>query len=127
MGSPGLSLKVFGLYLILVPGLGLAIMPHQILDMFGLSHGPDLWLPRMVGVLAGIIGGYYLVAVKHQLVPLFVWSVRMRLLAAAVMCAIWGLGEVEAGILLFAAVDVAGATWTALALRSEQPALLRVK
>ena len=53
MSKAGLSVFVFGFYLIIV-GLGFMIAPHWNLRLFGLSAGDDVWI-RMVGMLASII------------------------------------------------------------------------
>jgi len=60
------SLIVFGLYLMIVPGLGLMIVPELMLDLFGLSHGGMLWMARMIGLLAFIIGAVDYLVGKYQ-------------------------------------------------------------
>jgi hypothetical protein len=116
------SIKIFGLYLILIPGSGLMLMPDLILNMFGLSHGPELWIPRLVGLLAAIIGVFDLLIARHKVEQFIPWTIRLRYAAAAFMIGLWALGQVEAGILLFAAIDAGGATWTALSFKKPQVA-----
>ncbi len=119
MVNSKLSMQVFGLYLVLVPGLGLMLIPHTMLGLFGLAAGDDVWI-RMVGMLASIIGVYYLLAAKSDVESLYRWSVPLRVYAAAFMVFLFLIGTVSAGILLFAVTDVAGALWTWTALRGEQ-------
>jgi hypothetical protein len=110
------SLFVFGLYLIIIVGLGFIFVPSFVLDLFTLKAGDDTWT-RFVGLLASIIGVYYLVAARAKLRPMFIWTVWMRYYAAAFMIALLIFGKVGSSILMFAAIDAAGATWTLLSLK----------
>jgi hypothetical protein len=116
MFKPERSLFVFGLYLIVFVGLGFIFVPSFVLDVFGLKYGDDTW-PRFVGLLASIIGVYYLLASRARLRPMFIWTVWMRYYAAAFMIALLIFGKVGSPILLFAAIDTAGATWTLWSLK----------
>ena len=113
-----LSMQAFGVYLILVAGLGLIFVPHFMLGMFGLSAGDDAWV-RMVGMLASIIGAYYLVAATTGAQEIIRWSIPLRVYAASFMVFLFISGTLPVGILLFAATDLAGAMWTWAALKSE--------
>lgn len=57
--STSWSILLVGIYLMLIPGVGLMLVPELFLDFFQLRHGDDYWTARMVGVLAFVIGGYY--------------------------------------------------------------------
>ena len=114
------SLLIFGLYLVVV-GIGFMIAPHQLLSIFSLSAGDDIWI-RMVGLLASIIGSYYILAARARLEAFYRWTVPARYFAAAFMGLMFLLGNVGAPILLFAAIDAAAATWTWLALRADNSA-----
>ena len=112
------SLIVFGLYLIIIVGIGFIFIPTFILDLFSFKYGDDTWI-RFVGLLESIIGVYYLLSVKLKLHQLFIWTVWMRYYAATFMVILMLSGKVGLPILLFAAIDTAGATWTLLAIRQE--------
>jgi hypothetical protein len=116
MSKAGLSVFVFGFYLVIV-GLGFMIAPHWNLRLFGLSAGDDIWI-RMMGMLASIIGAYYLLAVRAHLEVFFKWTVPGRYYAAGFMALMFVLGKVGPAIVLFAAIEAAAATWTWMALRS---------
>ena len=116
MSKAGLSLFVFGFYLIIV-GFGFMIAPHWNLRLFGLSAGDDVWI-RLVGMLASMIGAYYLLAVRARLEVFFQWTVPGRYYAAGFMALMFVLSKVGPAIVLFAAIDAAAATWTWMALRS---------
>lgn len=100
----------------LIVGGGFMIAPHLVLNMFGLSAGDDIWI-RMVGMLASIIGVYYLLVVRARLEVFVKWTVPGRYYAAGFMALMFALGKVGPAILLFAAVDAVAATWTLIALR----------
>lgn len=111
------SLKIFSIYMMFIPGLGLMFTPTLLLDFFGLSHGVELWIPRLVGLLAFIIGVYYWYITKYELSQLYKLSVVLRCFAALFMVGLWLKGEVEIMILLFAAIDTIGASWTWFTLK----------
>ena len=119
MNSAQTSLKVFGIYLIVVPGLGLMFAPETMLELFGLGLEGSPWMARMVGVLASIIGTLDWLMARHHLDPLYPWTVVLRGFAASFMVALWVSGEAGAMILAFAAADYAGAAWTFAALARE--------
>jgi hypothetical protein len=115
MKSAELSLRVFGTYMILVPGLGLIAIPAVMLDLFQLSHGDYLWMARMIGLLALLLGVYYYFMANYNTTKLYLATVVNIYIAAVFMIGLWASGQVEIMILLFAAVDAAGATWTLIA------------
>lgn len=117
MKSAPLSLKVFGIYMILVPGLGLMAFPAFILDLFQLSQGPELWIPRMLGLLAFIIGIFDYTIGARQISILYRHTVILRSFAALFMTILFLTGQVGVAILLFAAVDAAGAAWTMVGMQ----------
>ena len=117
MNNSAISLMTFGLYLIVIPGLGLMLIPEFVLDIFGLHHGNSLWLARMMGLLAFIIGIYYTIAGQHKLTELYMPSVILRYFAASFIIVLCLFGEVEILILLFATIDICRATWTLVTLR----------
>lgn len=117
MNRAQISLFVFGMYMVFVVGLGFMLIPMFILNIFGLSAGDDVWI-RFVGMLASIIGGYYILAVRAEMDRFIPWTVAMRYYAAAFMVLIVVLGKLGPALLLFAAIDASAATWTWFALRS---------
>ena len=116
MNNAERSLFVFGLYLVIVVGCGFLFMPTFVLDTFGLKYGDDTW-PRFVGLLASIIGVYYIVAARYKLQQMFLWTVWMRSYVVVFMIAMFVLGKIGSPVLIFAAADAAGAAWTWFSLR----------
>jgi hypothetical protein len=117
MNKARLSLLVFGIYMVFVVGLGFMFIPMQILNLFGLTAGDDVWI-RFVGMLASIIGFYYIQVARTGLDPFISWTVPGRYYAAAFMVLLVVLKMVGPGLLLFAVIDAGAATWTWFALRS---------
>lgn len=117
MNKAQLSLFVFGLYMVCAVGLGFILTPIFILNFFGLSAGDDVWI-RVGGMLASIIGCYYILAARARLDRFIPWTVAMRYYAAAFMVLLVLLGKVGQALLLFAAIDAGAATWTWFAVRS---------
>jgi hypothetical protein len=111
---------VFGVYLI---GLGAELMvaPNLLLWLFRIPATSEVWI-RVVGVLAAIIGAYYLLAVRAGLRQLFAWSVPARMAVSIPFGAFVLAGLVPPVLMLFAAIDFAGAAWTWSALRRETDA-----
>lgn len=126
MNNAQKSLFIFGLYMIFFVGLGFLLVPTLVLDTFGLSYGDDTW-SRFIGLLASIIGIYYIVAAQSNLQPLIYWSIWARYYAVAIMAIFVFFNIAELPVLLFAAVDFAGATWTLAAFKqfrtAKQPGL----
>ncbi len=76
--------------------LGGRVIPMQILHLFGLSAGDEVWV-RVVGMLASIIGFYYLLAVRAGLDQFIPWTVPGRYFAAAFMAILVALKIVARG------------------------------
>ncbi len=116
MKSVTTSLRVFGIYMILIPGIGLMAVPEFLLDLFGLGYGDYLWMARIVGLLAFIIGVFDIAIAKYELAQLYIFTVILRYFAAVFLTGLWLTNQVEVMILLFAAIDALGATWTLLTM-----------
>jgi hypothetical protein len=114
-----LSIRAFAIYL-LVLGPVLIVAPALVLSPFGIPVPADIWI-RVVGVLAAVIGIYYLQASRSALVPFYRATIPVRALVFVAFLAFVLLGLAPAALVLFGAVDLAGAVWTALALRAAPP------
>lgn len=116
MSRARLSVLLFGFYMVFMVGLGSLLFPMIILDFFQLSAGDDVWI-RFVGMLASILGVYYILVARSQLDRFIPWTVSARYYAAAFMVLMVALGKIGPGVLLFAAIDACAVTWTWLAVR----------
>lgn len=118
MSAAARSLFVFGLYAI-GAGLGLLLTPALVLGLLGFPPAADGWI-RVVGVLAVCVGAYHVVAARSELLPYLRASVAVRIGFAVALAALVVGGQMPRALLLFGAIDVLGAAWTAFALRGHR-------
>lgn len=117
MSKSAKSVLIFGWYLVAL-GCTLLTIPNVMLGIFGLPTTSDVWI-RVVGVLVLCLSFYYIQAARHGLVPMLRWTVAVRSSVFVFFGAFVLLGFASAPLVLFGAVDLAGALWTRWALRSE--------
>jgi len=110
------SIRVFAIYLVFL-GATLIAAPDLVLAPFGFPHSPEVWV-RVVGVLAAVLGLYYFVAARFELVPFYRATIVGRIFVFLSFGALALFGFSPPSLVLFGAVDLAGAVWTALSLRT---------
>jgi hypothetical protein len=117
MTKSALTLFFFAFYLF---GLGavLLVAPNWLLGLFEMTGTTEVWI-RVVGMLVVFIGVYYLIAAKHNFLPVMEASVKVRVAVLLFFAAFVALNWAPSALLLFGGVDLAGAVWTYLTLRSE--------
>jgi hypothetical protein len=116
MTAAAKSLFAFGIYAV-AAGAGLALMPNVVLAMLRFPPAADGWI-RVVGTLAVFVGIYHMIAARNDLRAYIAASVWVRLAFGSALAMLVVTSLMPAPLLIFAAVDVAGAIWTALALRT---------
>ena len=115
MNTPAKSLFVFGIYAV-AAGVGLVFVPGLVLGTLGFPPAQDGWV-RVVGALAIAVGAYHVVAARNDLVPYIRATVWGRIGFAVILGGLVTASAMPKSLLLFAAIDVGGAVWTAVALR----------
>ncbi len=110
------SIRIFSIYLVIL-GATLIAAPDVVLSPFGIPHSPEGWI-RVVGVLAAVLGLYYYVAARFELVPFYRTTVVARIFVFLAFAALALFGFAPPSLALFGAVDLAGALWTATGLRA---------
>lgn len=118
MTRAALSVYMYGLYLTGSVALPFLIFPHFTLGLFGLSAGDELWV-RFTGILAGVLGGFYIAAVLTRNDPVLSWTIPARYASASFMAVMAALGAAGPGLLIFAALDALSASITWVALRAD--------
>lgn len=118
MSKPALSLFVFGLYLVGM-GTGFVAMPNVVLGLFGLPATSEVWI-RVVGLLALLLAFYYIQSARTDLRPMIEWSVPARIAAFLFFVLFVVAGWGSPILILFGAVDLLAALWTAWTLRVEK-------
>ena len=62
---------------------------------------------------------YYIVAAREELMPIIIWTVYLRVLVFLFLCAFVLANLANMTLILFGAIDLAGAAWTWSAIRKE--------
>lgn len=117
MSKSALSMKVFAGYLLLL-GLALVLSPNTLLRAFRMAPTGEVWI-RVVGMLVLVLAFYYWSAARNELRSFFRWTVVARTSVLLFFIAFVVAGLAPPVLILFGVIDLAGAAWTALALRGE--------
>ncbi len=120
MSNSARSVFVFGLYLVVL-GIVLLVVPNFLLAMFFLPSTTEVWI-RVVGMLVLFLGFYYTQAARKEMTDFFRWTGYVRSTVIVFFAAFVLLGLASPPLILFGAVDLLGAIWTGLALRSPKSA-----
>jgi hypothetical protein len=115
LSAAAVSVLAFGIYLVVL-GTGLLLAPDFMLGLFGRPPTTEPWL-RVVGLVALVLGTYYTAAARGGVAAFFGWTVKGRAFGAAVLALLVVKGIAPMFVLLMAAIDAAGAAWTAIAAR----------
>jgi len=117
VSSAGLSVFVFGIYLVLA-GLGFTFIPDTSLGMFGLPAAQEPWI-RVVGWLMVLIGYYYIQTGRNDIRQFFTWTVQVRVSVFLIFILFYFLNWAPAVLLIFGTIDLLGAIWTFFAQRAK--------
>jgi len=90
----------------------------MVLAPFGLAVPQEVWV-RVCGMVVAILGVYYVLAAGHGLRAFFAWTVATRASVIVVFAVLVFTGLAPTVLLLFGAVDLAGAIWTWATLRHD--------
>ena len=120
MSKGARSAFIFGLYLVVL-GIVLLVAPNSLLEMFILPGTTEVWV-RVVGMLVLFLGYYYIQAARKELTDFIRWTMYPRSTVILFFAAFVLLGYARPPLIMFGAVDLLGAIWTAQALRSPKTA-----
>lgn len=115
MSRAAFSARVFAVYVLAV-GAALLLVPNLLLGLFRIAPTAEIWV-RVAGLIAFNLGIYVWVAAHHR--PFLQASVYTRSLVFVVLGSFALTGMADPMLALFGVVDLAGAVWTALALRAD--------
>jgi hypothetical protein len=110
------SVNIFGAYLLTL-GVLLLIAPNLLLTAFGLPPTAEVWI-RVVGMLVAYLGIYYRVAAAANVTQFFLATILLRTGVPLFFLTFVLAGWAEWPLVLFGAVDAAGAAWTWTTLRA---------
>ena len=117
MSKSAFSIQAFGIYIVAL-GLGLVFVPNLLLALFRMPPTSEVWI-RVLGVVVANIGILYVVAAQSNAMTIFRATVYGRPAVFAWFAGFVALGLAPKMLLLFGAVEVAGALWTWWALRAD--------
>ncbi len=115
MNPADISIFTFGIYVIVVVGLGFVFIPNVVLPMFKLPKTNEVWI-RILGFLAAIIGYYYINAALLGLTAFYWPTVWARFAVLVFLIILTILKQAKPTIIIFGVIDAAGAVWTLWAL-----------
>lgn len=115
MSAAARSLVVFGIYL-LINAVGLVVAPNVTLGLFGVPSTNEPWI-RVLGLVVGVIGYYYIFAARHGLSAFYPATVHGRGMASLVFLGLVVTGVGPWQLLIFGAVDLMSAIWTHRSLK----------
>jgi peptidoglycan/LPS O-acetylase OafA/YrhL len=115
MLKSGKSVFYFGIYLLLI-GMLLFFISQQFISTLKLPDMPGAWA-RLLGVLVFILGCYYIIGGKNNLLPFIKATVYLRLFFLACTLVLFATGQMPKEILPFGVIDMLGALWTQLSLK----------
>jgi hypothetical protein len=115
MSKSARSMFVFGIY-VAVLGIMLIVVPNFLLRISRTST-TEVWI-RVVGLLLLYLGFYYTQAARKEMTDFFRWTVYTRSTVIVFFAAFVLLGFARPPLIMFGVIDLLGAIWTGLALRS---------
>ena len=118
MTAAAKSVCYFGFYLY-VTGLTLIVMPNFLLTTLQLPATNEVWI-RVAGVLAFCIGYYYHRAGAGNIHAFLKHTIPTRIFVFLAFSTFVLLKYVSPVLIVFGAVDFAGAVWTWMALKKEK-------
>ncbi len=118
MSRAAKSIFFFGIYVISL-GVFLVVAPNVLLKFFSVPETSEVWI-RIVGVVVLVIGYYYVRAAidNKGMTKFFRWTIYTRSSVIVFFTVFVLLNYIEPTLILFGVIDLAGAIWTALALRT---------
>ena len=116
MSKAAISVLVFGVYAIVL-GLGFLLAPNLVLGLFGLPATTEPWI-RVMAMLLLVLGYYYIQASRNEMKGFFRFTVHGRASIIVFFIAFVALDLAPPVVILFGALDLLGAIWTAWALRT---------
>ena len=118
MSNAAKSILVFGIYLVVI-GLTYLVVPNIALALLGFPTTNEPWI-RVVGLLVLILAYVYIQASRNEVKLFFRWTVHTRPFVLVCFIVFVVLGLAKPMLILFGVVDLLGALWTGLALRTLQ-------
>ncbi len=114
MSASAISVFVFGIYIVVV-GTGFLLMPNTVLPIFKFPKTNEPWV-RIMGLIIGILGFYYIVAARNELTVFFWTSVVGRFAVLIGFVLLVAAKKAKPMLIGFGVVDAVCGLWTLLTL-----------
>ena len=118
MSNSARSVFVFGLYCAVL-GIILIAVPNFLLKAISRPSTTEVWI-RVVGMFLIYLGFYYTQTARKEVTSFFRLTVYTRSTVIFFFAAFVLFGFAGPPLIMFAVIDLLGAIWTGLALRSER-------
>ena len=116
MSASARSIFVFGIYLVVI-GIALLVVPNLMLKLFLLPPTEEVWV-RVVGMLTLFLSFYFIQAARSEMTEFFRWTVYTRCTTIVFLVGLVFFAYASPFLIPFGLVDLLGAIWTGMALRS---------
>lgn len=116
MNKSARSVFSWGIYFVLLGGT-LVLVPNVLLKLFGFQPTNEVWI-RIVGSLVLALAYYFIQTARRENTDFFQWTVYARAAVAVLFIVFVVLGLAQPMLILFAIIELLGALWTWMALRS---------
>jgi len=117
MSKTAFTIKASCCYIIAL-GLALVLVPNLVMSAMRMPATSDVWI-RVLGVTVINIGVFFWVAAQTEAMALFRATLVIRPLVLVWFAAFVALGLASPMLLVFGAIEAAGALWTWWALRAD--------
>ena len=118
MSRAAKSVLVFGIYLTIL-GAIFVVAPNLLLKTFGMPTTKEVWI-RVMGMVVFLLSLYYITAARQELTSIMRLSVYLRATVILFFMAFVMAGIAKPILILFGAIDLAGAAWTDQAFRLDK-------
>ena len=93
--------------------------PNIILSFLGFESTTEIWI-RVLGIFTSSVGIYYLISAKNEQLAFFRASIIGRVFFFVSLAFVTLMFEQKLMLILFGIIELIGAFWTYLALRSNE-------
>jgi hypothetical protein len=121
MTKSAFSVFVFGIYLA-IGGISFILFPNFCLSLLNVPATNEAWI-RIMGWCMFFLGVYYLVAARHELTIFIRWTTYTRPTFIIFTIILVMLKMADITLVIFGFIELLGAIWTIMALRSDKASI----
>ncbi len=110
-----ISILVWGIYIIIL-GLFMITIPVKTMALFDYQISDDLWV-RFIGILAVVLGLYYIQVAQKKIIPLYRWKIVGHAFGLLCMTIFIISGVADKRLIGTMVIELAGCLWTLITLK----------